>query len=200
MPKTSAKKKTSKPKKKRTSMPKDTLTGGSRDVNPQYLSGRVTQSAADTSTTQSFNLPVTRIPQSNRVTIVEILKIFVNSSNWPANAAAAWTLKNINIVFSSISFATTAANFNEPNVFAFFDRNWAGCFTDAYTAVDQYDDLMIRDLTDGAGHGILLATDQIYVQVNSVGTGLSVNCDFKILYRFKTVSITEYVGIVQSQQ
>lgn len=66
----------------------------------------------------------------------------------------------------------------------------------------------IHDLTDGAGHGILVATDQIFLTqqtgLTSMGgstadtiTGF-VQAD--LIYRFKEVKLQEYIGIVQSQQ
>lgn len=64
----------------------------------------------------------------------------------------------------------------------------------------------IHDLTDGAGHGVLIATDSIWLTgfingaVPDIGTTAAVNVYAEILYRFKKVSLQEYIGIVQSQQ
>jgi hypothetical protein len=55
------------------------------------------------------------------------------------------------------------------------------------------------DLTDGAGHGFLVATDQIYAQIASTNTGAAQSCDVKIMYRWKNVGLQEYIGIVQGQ-
>ena len=61
----------------------------------------------------------------------------------------------------------------------------------------------LRDLTDGAGHGILVATDSIfltgYVPSNWYTNGTN-TVFVKLLYRWKDVSLAEYIGIVQSQQ
>ena len=62
---------------------------------------------------------------------------------------------------------------------------------------------VIRDITDGAGHGVLVATDSIYITgyvpaswyLNGTNTVFA-----KLLYRWKDVSLAEYIGIVQSQQ
>lgn len=64
---------------------------------------------------------------------------------------------------------------------------------------------VIHDLTDGAGHGILVATDSIFFGVlNPAGYGAgganSLGAEANLLYRWKDVSIEEYIGIVQSQQ
>jgi len=67
----------------------------------------------------------------------------------------------------------------------------------------------IHDLTDGAGHGILIATDNVYLAFDvlisspagnniSVLVGSYLQAD--LIYRFKNVSLQEYIGIVQSQQ
>lgn len=71
---------------------------------------------------------------------------------------------------------------------------------------------IIHDLTDGAGHGILIATDNIYLNalVAYVDADTSAayagapsfifaasNCE--LIYRFKAVTLQEYIGIVQSQ-
>jgi len=56
------------------------------------------------------------------------------------------------------------------------------------------------DLSDGAGHGTLIATDQIFFQIASSNTGAQNTAAVKVWYRWKNVSLQEYVGIVQSQQ
>jgi len=67
----------------------------------------------------------------------------------------------------------------------------------------------IHDLTDGAGHGILIATDQIFLTqqtslacLTASGTADSITgfVQADLIYRFKEVKLQEYIGIVQSQQ
>lgn len=58
----------------------------------------------------------------------------------------------------------------------------------------------VLDLTDGAGHGILIATDQIFWQVFSNSFAAAIGVEVKIMYRMKNISLQEYIGIVQSQQ
>lgn len=58
----------------------------------------------------------------------------------------------------------------------------------------------IMDLTDEAGHGILVATDNLYFVNYSAGTGATNGMVYVLTYRFKDVSLEEYIGIVQSQQ
>lgn len=74
----------------------------------------------------------------------------------------------------------------------------------APVSVEQFQHIWEVELTDDAGHGLLVATDTIYfnfIATNATtapgGTDTGV---VRIGYRFKEVSLTEYVGIVQSQQ
>jgi hypothetical protein len=77
-----------------------------------------------------------------------------------------------------------------------------GSATLAPTALTYYkeEDPIVHDLTDGAGHGLLLATDQLYLTISSFNFTNPNYVSCKILFRYKTVSLTEYIGIVQSQQ
>lgn len=59
---------------------------------------------------------------------------------------------------------------------------------------------IVRDFTDGAGHGVIVATDQLFYFFDTVGFGAPVAFWMRIWYRFKEVTLEEYIGIVQSQQ
>lgn len=63
----------------------------------------------------------------------------------------------------------------------------------------QWNRVFRKDLTDGAGHGYLVATDSIFARLSSTLTGLTNTADVRLLYRFKEVPLAEYIGIVQSQ-
>lgn len=65
----------------------------------------------------------------------------------------------------------------------------------------------VHDLTDGAGHGVLIATDNIYLSMTLLSASIdggsytsNGQARADLLYRFKDVTLTEYIGIVQSQQ
>jgi len=57
-----------------------------------------------------------------------------------------------------------------------------------------------KDFTDGAGHGFLIGTDSIFARLSSVATGIPNVANIRLLYRWKSVPLAEYIGIVQSQQ
>lgn len=180
----------------------ESLTGGTGDVNPQLLSDSATQSAADTNTTTQVNLPIQRIASNapQQAVIMELLKIFVDLPDLPAVAAVAETADTIGVNFSTRNFGTTATTFDDPSIFARAETNRLAAFTAGGTYMWSQRGIITVDLTDGAGHGVLIGTDSIFVQVTSGGTGNANTVRYKLLYRWKRVTLAEYIGIVQSQQ
>ena len=178
------------------------LTGGTGDVNPQWLSDNATQSAADTTTTTQVTLPIQRISSNapQQAIVMEVLKIYVQIPSFGAIASTTELTESVNCVFSTRNTGTTAQSLGDPGVFAVVRGLRQGAFTAGGTYGTLEWPIQCFDCSDGAGHGILVATDQIFVQIISVGTGSANNCQYKILYRWKRISLAEYTGIVQSQQ
>ena len=181
--------------------PGESLTGGTGDVNPQFLHGQVVQTGADATTTTTFAMPIMKVQSGgSHATIIELLKVFVDFPTFPG-AAAAQAVMDMSLDFTTISFGTTAINFNEPNLFARAALEAHNSFTAAGSMYSgPYPGVVAVDVTDGAGHGILIATDNIFAQARSTATGNTNTIRFKLLYRFKKVGLLEYIGIVQSQQ
>lgn len=176
------------------------LTGGTGDVNPQWLNFSVTQSAADTTTTATQNIPIQRLPQGGRAQVLEVLRVEISTSSFPAIASAAEAEDSMVVFLSTTSFGTTATTFSEPRVFAGISKVKQGAFTAGGSFGVEYSNIDRLDLTDGAGHGLLIATDSIFAQYVSGGTGAANVARIKLLYRWKDVGLSEYIGIVQSQQ
>lgn len=182
----------------------DQLTGGTKDVNPQYMSGLVTLSAANTATEVTFVTPIVRVGASSQgtATIMEMIKLWVDMPSVDQEAAAA-TQRNFQFSLATVSSGATAAvqTLDNPRSLAFLEHTTDNAFTAAGTGLlDRQDGPVVWDFTDGAGHGILVATDSIFVAgVTSSQTGAS-TFRWKASYRFKTVTLVEYIGIVQSQQ
>ena len=177
------------------------ITGGSGDVNPQWLTNSTTQSAADTATTSQVVLPVQRLPENNsRALVMEVLKVYFQFPTFGAFASANESTDRMTCALTTKNFGTTAISLDEPTCFAIGRIVRQGAFTAAGTYGYQESAIVSWDCTDGAGHGILVATDSIFSQVSSTGTGNANQVQFKILYRWKKVSLAEYIGIVQGQQ
>lgn len=187
---------------KRARMEGGGITGGTGDVNPQFMQVSAAQSAGDTTTTTTLALPIQRLPTGGRAQVVEVLRVgYFPRSTLPASASATEVLDSISVAVSTSSFGTTSANFSEPRVISYWQIAQRSAFTAAGTYMAAYPPVPFwHDLTDGAGHGLLVATDNLYIQVSSSGTGQTNTVDVKLLYRWKNVGLQEYVGLVQSQQ
>lgn len=184
----------------------DQLTGGTGDVNPQqYIIFEDINQA--TVATQGFPLPVPRFGAfgASRSVVFELLAVhwILNTPPIPGAAATIMSVRaavTTNPITPPVSPLATDAR-----ALSVFNRGWvipaAGT---AVTATTEHLMDEFIDLTDEAGHGVLIATDNIYMAVrNEVHAGnatLLSNLTAKLYYRMKEVSLQEYVGIVQSQQ
>lgn len=166
------------------------LTGGTGDVNPQWYKFSCTQSAADTTTTTAIPLPVPKLPSSKKPTVVEVLKVY-----WD-NQVNVETDNFIQAILSTKNYGTTVPSITDGGI---IDQIYQAI---KITTSGQIISIapVIHDLTDGAGHGMLVATDNIYLQVNSAATSQAIPVVCWILYRMKEITLAEYIGIVQSQQ
>jgi len=180
------------------------LTGGSGDVNPQFFTmGLITLQTNDTPIINQYALPIPRLKTvSDKQLVMEMLqmKFIINEDIGPiaANTVAYYVALTTN---PSITASTSIDTMkSDPRTLADWGFVIAGgaAITPAvtYMPTDKY-----IDMTDSAGHGILLATDSIYLYVTSQNTG---NHNFaaggKLLFRFKEVDLQDYIGIVQGQQ
>jgi hypothetical protein len=167
------------------------LTGGSGDVNPQYFNIRAfVMSGNDTVTSTGYSLAIDRL-RGNGVTVgvIEILKVFFYPVTLASNSSR-------NYFLSTKSFGTTAPSIADGAIItAVTQVNLQA----TAVAIELQNNPLVVDLSDAAGHGLLVATDQIFMCASSAGTSSTNACDVKILYRYKNVPITEYIGIVQSQ-
>lgn len=174
----------------------DALTGGSGDVNPQVISVNAAMTAANTSIAIMQPIPIPRLPtKSGKNLVIELLGVEYFSIGDQLSVALNSSLAILTTT-SSLS-PTIVAALGEPRQLSQFYRQ-----IQILTAVGVLDTKaqFYDDLTDGAGHGLLLATDQFYIQLYSIGKVSVDTYAIKIYYRWKEVSLVEYIGIVQSQQ
>jgi hypothetical protein len=171
------------------------LTGGSKDYKPEYMT--ITASAANNvSATTAFPLPVMRnFSSSNgaKAQVIEALKFIVELPQLYSTAAA---YTDVRVHLSTKNHGTTATTLADPDTFVGLGKH--SVFTTSGAATT--DTTVSFDFTDGMGNGILLATDNVYAQLTNVATGQTITAACKLFYRIYSASVTEYVGIVQSQQ
>lgn len=183
----------------------ESLTGGTGDVNPQwYTCAANAMDAPNTFSEVATPVPIARQHRStsSKATVFEVLKVIFITGNIDQTFDATFSRKNVQVQVSTRSLQTLGIFPLNPAVIAFYTRTYAGLVAD--DPADQQFALVteqpfVVDLTDGAGHGVLVASDNLYVGLNTEGYLAATSCVVKILYRFKDVTLTEYIGMVQSQ-
>ncbi|KKL70354.1 hypothetical protein LCGC14_2105730 [marine sediment metagenome] len=177
------------------------LTGGTGDINGQYYTGTITLSLTDATTTQAYLAPVSKgiFTKAGKATVMEILRIYAHMPSFPFLGNVAETSKSRSLIFSSTDGLKTGIN--DASTFAGFTSTLHGAWTAGGSYGLHFDGIYMWDCTDDAGHGFLLASDYFYVSADTNGWTPAIGTfAFKLLYRYKNVSLTEYIGIVQSQQ
>lgn len=182
---------------------RDKLTGGTGDVKPQiWTLPALTQETLNTFEEISVPTPVSRLnnrSNGSKATVMEVLKVWANLPNFDADLAATYSRRNSQLQLSTSSLDNTGIFPLSPKVFAFFSRTQMGKAAVGGSFSNVLDSPLEKDLTDGNGNGIIIATDQIYIGGDTEGLADVAAWNVKILYRFVDVGLTEYIGIVQSQ-
>lgn len=167
------------------------LTGGTGDVNPQLLHVRVTQQTTDLNTILQIPIPLQRISsRGTRSLVFELLQISFDFGTLTPDADST--------IFAVVSTDPQALE-NSGRVLG-SQRYYNMFHGSPTTGVLNTWGIKTTNLNDGAGHGVLVAVDNLFMRVDSANTGGINVVDFRLLYRQKEVSLQEYIGIVQSQQ
>jgi len=162
------------------------LTGGTKDVNPQYMAGEViTGGNANTTYSAEIPLPVQRLNNKNRSMVMEILKLQFEIGDDAITSHVHYGISSSKLTQAS-GVKPTITN---PSIIWMERVKYAASQPATLTV----------DLTDGAGHGILVGADKIYLFYNTATTAAT-TARVRIWYRWKNVSLTEYIGIVQASQ
>lgn len=177
----------------------DTLTGGTNDVNPQLLTfPSLFQASVNTFVELKYPLPINRYSaRAGKSVVFEVLKCYLNGPILDTNPSAGGNRPNATLQLSTRP--AIAVDNSDPACFAYLNNTWNGAFTAGGSYQTMIQEPTTIDLTDGAGHGFLVATDAIYLQGNTTAFAGPGTWHVKILYRFKEVKLEEYIGIVQSQ-
>lgn len=184
----------------------ESLTGGTGDVNPQSYTLSFPLPVGAANSIVGFPLPIPRYPgTSTRAVVMEVLEVewFINGTVIPSPGAGDNYNITCGLTTASLAPASALDIVKDPKTISAFRRSWRTLNATAVGfAIFSPDQEESDDLTDRAGHGFLVATDNIYIQYNQ-GVGnytapSEIVC--KLNYRMKEVGLTEYIGIVQSQQ
>ena len=165
----------------------------STDRFPNYMTGALTLSAANTFTTESIATPIPRLPTGSGATstIMELLylELDVRSTDFLVTA------DQVEFGISVGSSPSAVIGINNPSAVLQVSLDYA-----LATSGSVLLHMPIRhSLQEENGFGFLLAADTINTTGNSVGMAAATIFRWRLYYRFVNVSLTEYIGIVQSQ-
>lgn len=162
------------------------------DRYPNYLSGKLTLSGADTFTTDVETLPIVRPSSgSRRSTIMEFLWVDLDYASTDLIDVG----DELNFVISTGSAPSAILPLSNGSVLAMKTI----LLTGKTSGIPILETPVRIDLTDKNGFGQLVATDRVNISGDSNGQAAAVKFNWRIYYRYVTVGAEEYIGIVQSQ-
>ena len=177
------------------------LTGGTGDVNPQWFNlglSNMTATYADA----AIQLPRERLPYGNASQVMEVLRVEFSPAGTSTLNITAGTDSAARIYVTTKTFGIVepTATQSSGNVIAKWRVEMPSEGTGLTTCIMNTP--FVVDLTDGVGHGLLVATDSIFVgNIQTAATSpINASVNVRLLYRWKNVGLSEYIGIVSSQQ
>lgn len=171
------------------------------DVNPQWLAFRFVPAVPGTTETFTVALPQNRLlqPRPNEAVVIEFLKVQWYLPGFPDIDDVDETSFFVGEFLTTRNHGTTSVNLSTPDLIDAVVREMQGAFTAGGTYAFHCDRIVTHDLTDSNGNGVVVATDNVYVQLLG-GSTYAQTCEGRLLYRFRTVPLAEFIGMVQSQQ
>ncbi len=165
--------------------------GKNIDVNPQFVSEYCTMSGANTFTEKAITLPVNpgATVENGKVRVIELLKIYIGLE--------VDTLAEDGYVAAQLTYKTQSSlAMTEVAKWLYYSKRKMQLITSGGI---MYNVMDVVDFTDGNGNGILYGSQFLYFGVWSSGQGSVCIGNIKILYRFKDVSVEEFIGMTQQQ-
>lgn len=161
------------------------------DIYPQWLDFDVLQSGTNVWTTEPVPLPVPRLRREvgDQVQLIEILKIILSPNVNEAPDGSRISLKLLTKDYDS------DPKEGPTTIFCVSIEPESSGADYSYAFIEPY----MFDLTDGMGHGYLVAVDTLYVGCASGGMAAASGGSGRIYWRFVSVSLAEFLGLIQSQ-
>lgn len=174
------------------------LTGGTGDVNPQWFSFVVLQTGNDAETTNTVDLPISpgQVSRGNKAVVIELLRVQFIWSLDPTQSPSIpqrWAaLLGTRAPVGALSASQSATDHIITDQFATIQAG-AGS-----TVLGRQASLMY-DLTDGVGHGLIIASKSVAGHISTFNTGIANRVVIRMLYRYKEVGLTEFLTMSQFQ-
>ncbi len=170
------------------------VKAGRTDFYPNYMSWEIVQTGADVFTTEKIFAPIPRgqVVSGNRATVMELLWLDCESNNLALNAL------NEQIIFglTTGSPPTARTEISSGSTICILEHKMQ-ILTTGGSVIKQP---IRHNFQTNDGYGHLLATDSFNAYIDSSNTGITLQGHFRLVFRFVSIPVTEYIGIVQSQQ
>lgn len=173
------------------------LTGGTRMVNPRYLRLFVQQTGA-AFTVQRFptNVAANIDNENGIVHVMEVLKV-------------KWELQDPPTIQNSVAFEIAGGlTYNnttgEPNLLTpstiSVRKIWGSALVSTQSYAALLEGVWVDDLTDGAGHGWLVAAEDLFVTASTTNYASNVRWNVLLEFRWKAVPMMEYIALKESAE
>lgn len=178
---------------------KRALTGGTGDVNMQFMGSYVAQGVINTYAENQIHLPRYLMGETKgKAVLIEILKVICVNPDMPVATTTPATASCL-VGLATSSGDEDTMELDNTRMLLTWNVGTRHAFTAGGDIYTRFDQTKVFDLTDGAGHGILVAVEHLYHCLMTAGYTVVGHSHMKIFYRFKQVSTLEFIGILQSQ-
>ena len=176
-------------------------TGGTGDVRPQLLAAHGLQAVLTQEELDTFPTPVPRSSfEKDLAQVMEVLTVsFTIHHSTISPIGLVYAILSTTVPGNAIQGAGFTAirireQMSDPRVIAaIVETTDVPIGTSIAVAYPK-----LVDLRDGVGHGVLVATDTLFLTFGATAAPGPIDVSIRILYRMVNVGIMEYVGIVQS--
>jgi len=161
-----------------------------KDINPQLIKKCLEESAANTFTETSFDLPV--MLQGAKPIVIELLRVWIDCSSCLEEEGGA---RNEAETFMSMREMGVLPPDGLADPFVLTHTSIESRGGGTGTAFIKHPNY-IFDFTDGKGNGILVAVPKLWCCIQGTGNDGAKTARWQLLYKLKTLSASELTGLI----
>ena len=170
-------------------------------MNPQILHFAIMESAPNTFTCYEWRLPIMKVgTKSDRAQTMELIKIFT-IGNIPDCAVLPGAPAHVRIGMKWGGEPAAWPAFADPTQIL-LDWSASECTDTGAAGGHSAFAGSVRhclDFTDGAGHGMILFVDRVWVYIEGAGNTNAKSVIVQLYFRFKNVGIYEFLSGLTAQ-